>query len=426
MTMVQDTGTSTRRGGIILPLAIVGGSLVIAELASALLPAMPVPTSALLRLTVALAVAIPLMILLSKRLAHLDPEAAQIAVAEPVTPEAPAPAGSEIGWDALRVAVFMAEKLSYFRTFSGALKENTESVIADTEGNAVGMMNQLRLVENGMEGLLSYITESNDGVVHTIANTEAQLARSRALIDEFSELRIRDAASVHSATEDIDKVVGDLGKMVQIVRGIARQTRMLAMNATIEAERAGEYGKGFAVVASEVKALSLQSDQATIQIGDGIEKLEAAVQDSLKTIVGERTATEGSGFAVISEAVGDMSQSLRGLISHQRDILTRVQHDNEQLAEPIMRMIGSIQFQDVVKRRLQGLTHAFDHITDAVDRAVSQFSANPDMSLEDMNTAIRTNLDEMVTVSINELQSCQSSESGCDGTHGPNATIELF
>ncbi len=424
--MAQVPGTVSLRGGgltqAVILTAIVGGSLILAELVSALLPAMPVPVSALLRLTMALAAAIPLMIHVTRTPAHQEPA----AVADPVTLPALAPGAPETGWDALRVAVFMAEKLSYFRTFSGTLKENTESVIADTEGNAVSLMNQLRLVENGMEGLLSFITQSNDGVVRIITSTESQLSRSRMLIDEFSERRIRDAASVKQAMDDIGKVVGGLGTMVQIVRGIARQTRMLALNATIEAVRAGETGKGFAIVASEVKALSLQSDQAAIQIGEGIEKLEKAVQDSLQTIVGDRVAKEGSGFAVISEAVGDLTQSLQGLITHQRDTLTRVQRDNEQLADPIMQMIGSIQFQDVVKRRLQGLTLAFDHITDAVDGAVKQVSANPNMSLEDINTIIRARLDEMVTTSIDELKSRQSAEPGGGGSQASSAAIELF
>lgn len=424
MTKAQVSGTVSPRGGALGLVAILAGSLGFAELGSALLPAMPELASALLRLTMASAAAFPLVIIVSKR--QVRPEPVAVQAVPPPTASAVAPGAPEIGWDALRVAVFMAEKLSYFRTFSGALKENTESIITDTEGNAVSLMNQLRLVENGMEGLLSFITQSNDGVVQIIASTESQLSRSRTLIDEFSGRRVRDAASVKSAMDDIGKVVGGLGTMVQIVRGIARQTRMLALNATIEAVRAGESGKGFAIVASEVKALSLQSDQAAIQIGEGIEKLDAAVQDSLQTIVGDRVAKEGSGFAVISEAVGDLTQSLQGLIAHQRDTLTRVQHDNEQLAKPIMQMIGSIQFQDVVKRRLQGLTQAFDHITDAVDGAVRQVSANPDMALEDMNTVIRASLDEMVTSSIDELKSCQSAETGGGGSQAPGAAIELF
>ena len=78
---------------------------------------------------------------------------------------------------------------------------------------------------------------------------------------------------------------------------------MLAFNASIEAARAGAAGRGFAIVASEVKNLSLRSDQAAVQIGTGIDKLEQVVQASWNTIVGQRIAKESSGFDEISGAV---------------------------------------------------------------------------------------------------------------------------
>ncbi len=71
---------------------------------------------------------------------------------------------------------------------------------------------------------------------------------------------------------------------------------MLAFNASIEAARAGAAGRGFAIVASEVKNLSLRSDQAAVQIGTGIDKLEQVVQASWNTIVGQRIAKEFERF----------------------------------------------------------------------------------------------------------------------------------
>jgi methyl-accepting chemotaxis protein len=278
-----------------------------------------------------------------------------------------------------------------------------------------------------MIGLLDFITDSNGRIVHVIESTEAQLSRSRALIDEFSENRIRDAASVQGATDNISKVVGGLGQMVKIVRGIARQTRMLAMNATIEAMRAGESGKGFAIVAAEVKALSLQSDQAAVEIGEGIGKLEKAVQESLQTIVGERMAKEGNGFAVISEAVGTLTVNLQELIRDQRDTLANVQRENERMAVPVQQMIGSIQYQDVMKCRLQALVQAFDQISDSIDDSVARVANNPDLSMEDMNAAIRGSLDQMVATCIEDLKAGRSANPSDDGrVQGQGATIELF
>jgi methyl-accepting chemotaxis protein len=199
---------------------------------------------------------------------------------------------------------------------------------------------------------------------------------------------------------------------------------MLALNATIEAVRAGDAGKGFAVVASEVKDLSLQSDQAAIKIGEGIAKLEKTVQESLHTVVGERIAEEGNGFAVISSAVNDLTDRLQSLIDHQRETLSRVQKDNEQLAKPIMEMIGSIQFQDVVKRRLSGLVNAFEQIVESIGNGVRQVSSNPDISMAEMNSILRDNLDDMVNKSLADLVSNDVGNGGATQTQ--NTAIELF
>jgi len=405
-----------------LILAIFAGSLISAEVISALLPAMPDLVALLVRLSLALGIAAPLTMVVLKRPARpfVPTPAPDLSQPAPAARQAPS-------CDTFRCAVCISEKLSYFRTFSSALKEDTSGIIADGEENAVSLMNQLRIVEDSMEGLLAFITESNHSVVQIVASTESQLTRSRSLIDEFSERRVRDAANVQQAMDDIGTVVGDLGQMVQIVRGIAHQTRLLALNATIEAVRAGESGKGFAVVASEVKALSLQSDEAAIKIGEGIKDLEIAVQNSLETIVGDRVAKEASGFAVISEAVGDLTAKLQQLIGCQRDTLTKVQQDNEFMAEPIMQMIGAIQYQDVVKRRLHDLVEAFDKLSNTIDSSVKEVSQTPGISLEEMNSVIRTNLDQMVNTLTNELKSHRSVTAKSKTESRPKAAaIELF
>ena len=424
--MAIHTGSPSERSGAhsaSIVMAVVAASVVISELMAVLLPAMPDFVAMILRLAMALATAAALVALTSRRKAaqtHGYVEEAP-AAASPRPPENEQP---DTSWDPIRMGVFIAEKLFYFKMFSGAMKENTNSIISDTEDNAISLMNQLRVVENGMDGLLDFITNSNQGVVQIIESTESQLARSRSLIDEFSERRDRDADNVQEAMNDISKVVGSLGQMVQIVRGIAHQTRMLALNATIEAVRAGDAGKGFAVVASEVKDLSLQSDQAAIKIGEGIAKLEKTVQESLHTVVGERIAEEGNGFAVISSAVNDLTDRLQSLIDHQRETLSRVQKDNEQLAKPIMEMIGSIQFQDVVKRRLSGLVNAYEQIVESIGDGVRQVSSNPDISMAEMNSILRDNLDDMVNKSLADLVSNDVGNGGATQTQ--NTAIELF
>ncbi len=74
-----------------------------------------------------------------------------------------------------------------------------------------------------------------------------------------------------------------------------------------------------------------------------------------------------------------MTDNLQKLFSHQRDTLKKVQYENERLADPIMPMIGSIEFQDVLKRRLQAIVHCFDKINDCVKNSTAGLAAAEDL-----------------------------------------------
>lgn len=408
----------------------VGLAAVLAGEATALLlPALPGWADAMIRLAVGLPAAW-LAFAASPRPAAASPVDGQAALPLRAAEVVSIDSGRLIVGDILpRCIGCLSGKIGHFRTLSDVMKEETESIIVDTDSNAIDLMQDLRTVETGLEGLLTFInaTDSNDRVVQIIDRTEDQLQRSQNLIDEFTHERIEDAAKVQKAMDRIEGVVEALGRSVQSVRAIAKQTRMLALNATIEAVRAGEAGKGFAIVAAEVKELSLQSDRAAMEIGDGISMLQQAVQTSLNAVVGDRIAKEEAGFSVISQAVSELTENLQKLMTHQRDTLTKVQYENERLAEPILQMIGAIQFQDVVKRRLEALVHCLEHISGGVDSTISGLSDPGIASVEDMEARAHAQLDEMVRSAVEELhQGRNGHEAGVSSGGERAAAIELF
>jgi methyl-accepting chemotaxis protein len=388
------------------------GILVLANVLVGLLPVTSAMLAARLRIAVVMVVAAGLLAAPRRRWRRVC-----TTLADPPPPIVGSlgeiEASSAGSANSLQYASCASAAIAHFGNVSGVLKEETERVIEDTEHNAVSLMEELRSGETSMEALLNFINAagSNDRVVQIIEHTELQLARSKSLIEEFSSERTMDAANVQKAMDDIGAVVGDLGRMIQMVRTLSSQTRMLAFNASIEAARAGAAGRGFAVVASEVKDLSLLSDQAAVQIGRGIEKLEQVVQASLNTIVGQRIAKESSGFNDISDAVSELTDNLQKLFSHQRDTLTKVQYENERMADPIMQMIGAIQFQDVLKRRLQVIVHCFDKITDCIESSVRGM-ADGDGSRDRIAAILDSELGEMVQFAIKELQDSRQPAAG--------------
>jgi methyl-accepting chemotaxis protein len=399
------------------------GVLVLAEVVVAMLPIASDVVAGVARIALAMAGAGLLAVLFRRQVASAEPDLAatpSVAQASPRPEDAPAPRQ-----DPARFNSSVATKLQRFDDVSGVLKGATERVIEDSEANAVSLMGELRIVQDGLEGLLTFLngTDSSGRVVQIIERTESKLAHSHTLIAEFNGERANDTVNVKAAISDIGIVVSDLGRMVETVRALSRQTRMLALNATIEAARAGDLGRGFAVVASEVKDLSNQSERAAIEIGAGIDKLDRVVQASLNTIVGDRIAKEASGFNDISEAVSELTENLQKLLSHQRDTLTKVQYENERLADPITQMIGAIQSQDVMKQRLRAIVHCFDKISEAVR---SSAGGTDNTSPERMDSQTDDRLEEMVRFAVNELRDDRETATGQSAARRPAVAVELF
>ncbi|WP_425431997.1 methyl-accepting chemotaxis protein [Geodermatophilus ruber] len=102
-----------------------------------------------------------------------------------------------------------------------------------------------------------------------------------------------------------------IGEVIRIISGIAEQTNLLALNATIEAARAGEAGKGFAVVASEVKDLARETATATQRVADQI----AAIQATSQTVTAGIAATSDiiGRLDVVQARIGEVLEEQAGM-----------------------------------------------------------------------------------------------------------------
>src|SRR5437016_1367049 len=160
---------------------------------------------------------------------------------------------------------------------------------------------------NAAQSTATTFSQAADKFTHSAEGIGAQVRDAGKLADQAS-----DAAREASANVDrLRQSSAAIGNVVNLIAQIARQTTLLALNSTIEAARAGEAGRGFAVVATEVKALAVQTQNATEEITKKIEALQRDAAGSVDAVHRISQAIEliRPVFENVNGAVAEQSQT---------------------------------------------------------------------------------------------------------------------
>ena len=150
--------------------------------------------------------------------------------------------------------------------------------------------------------------QSMASATEEMSSSIEEIARHVQSSSEIADDAVRQAATTDHRIGELSQAADRIGDVVKLITAIAEQTNLLALNATIEAARAGEAGKGFAVVASEVKQLAAQTAKATNEIVDQINNMQVATSDSV-------TAIKEIGGTI--DRISDISTAIAAAVTQQ-------------------------------------------------------------------------------------------------------------
>ncbi|MFW5909288.1 MAG: methyl-accepting chemotaxis protein [Thiohalospira sp.] len=197
------------------------------------------------------------------------------------------------------------------------------------------MTSSIQEVARNAQQAADAANEANSNADQGAETVREAVKRIEALADE-----VRKGAETIS---DLETKSADIGRVMEMIREIAEQTNLLALNAAIEAARAGEAGRGFAVVADEVRNLAQRSEQSTHEIDGHVAALQNGIREAVSVM--EESRQQATSTVEQAEAAGEALRSITQSVATISDMNTQIASAAEEqsaVAEEINQNVDTI------------------------------------------------------------------------------------
>ena len=251
--------------------------------------------------------------------------------------------------------------------------QETAKVLSDAANSNDNKSNAVASAAEQTSANINSVASAAEELTASISEISSQVSQSASIATEAKEKAHKTSENVQSLVEAVQRI----GEVIVLISDIAEQTNLLALNATIEAARAGEAGKGFAVVASEVKSLANQTAKATEDISQQITDIQDATDESDKSIhdileviqrIDEISGTVAAAVEEQGAATAEIAQNIQQVSEGTMDVSRNITDVRESAAE-------TGKSSQTVLNSAQELTDRFQHLDTSVSKFLEKLRA---------------------------------------------------